>query len=480
MNAVGFEKALIGTVLTDQKSFAEVLDIRPQDLEVQQHQEIWKHIMDLAPRGTLSHRSITEAMRVTGNLDSLGGEKTRGEEYLGELETLADVTGLTEFARQVREASAKRRLERMGILLAQSARNGKTAQEIVEGHIQSVLEIKTAGYRKPLLIGSNVEEAREHIHKVRTGELPDPLAPNIAAFKALIPGYNSVDFAIFAATPGSGKSSLFRSEGHDYAEAGKRVLMFTYENTVDECQTWTVAKITGINHTKILFPKLLSEKEAEIVDKAWDKLKDYQWLIEEMHGDPLVTLAATARRELLRGPLDLIMIDGMYLMGGNSDSKYQIISDNTQGLRSLAQEFHVPIIATTQFNRGVNHKNEPDQDDLLYAGENPARIIVSIVARKITADDAAKFRENWVDNRLQLGKNMNAIIVQGYVLKHTNGKIGNTDDIKWTKYNNRFETLVYDWDKKEKKQAVKEEAKRIAKTYPTRRRFTPKPKPGGE
>jgi replicative DNA helicase len=481
MDVIGFEKALIGTVLSDQKSFAEVLDIAPQDFEIRQHQVIWKHVMDLAPRGTLSHRSIAEALRATGDLDSLGGEKTRGEEYISELEDKADLTGLKEFSQRVREASAKRRLEKMGILLTQAARNGKTSDEIIEEHVQEVLQVKTTGYRKPKLIGNSIERARERIRKARAGELPEPLAPNITALKKLIPGYNDVDFAIYAATPGSGKSSLFRSEGHDYARQGKRILMFTYENTVDECQTWTIAKITGINHTKILFPKMLSEKENELVEKAWDELKTYHWLIEEMHGDPLATLAAIARRELLKEPLDIIMIDGMYLMGGPSQSKYEIISDNTQNLRSLAQEFHVPIIATTQFNRGVMAKKEPSQEDLLYAGENPARIIVSLTKRDISRDQAAKFKENWEDGRLMIGKNMNAVVIQGHILKQTNGKIGATDDIKWVKFNNRFETLVYEWDQDERREAVRAEAEKVVNTYPSnspiRKRFNPKPKP---
>jgi replicative DNA helicase len=200
-----------------------------------------------------------------------------------------------------------------------------------------------------------------------------------------------------------------------------------------------------------------------------------------MHGDPLVTITAIVRRELLKGGLDLIMIDGMYLMGGSRDNAYQVISENSQGLRSLAQEIHVPIVATTQFNRGVKEKREPEPEDLLYAGENPARIVVAMTKKTLTPQQAALFPENLdEDGRVILGKNMKAVAVQGNVLKQTNGPIGTTDDIKWLKHLNRFETLTKDWENRQPEPRVARAAKNIRKTYPSVRAttFNPKPKPG--
>jgi replicative DNA helicase len=481
MSSTHWEKALIGTVIYDQKSWVEVMDLGAQDYASQQHKIIWPLIMDLASRDALTERTLIEALRSVNQLDSLGSETSRGEDYVHELVSLADLAGLQEFATQVREANAKRRIEQVGIRLTLEARNGKPSGEIVEEHIKEILSIKRKGRREPKPIGHDIQSQKKRIEKARKGEITEAWVSNIEAFKKIMPGLNDVDFAVYVAMTGSGKSSLLRYEALQTALRGQRVCLLTYENTIDECQSWSVSCLTGVDHLKILHPKMLSNKEAELVNEGYDQIEKLPWIIEEMHGDPLVTITAIVRRELLKGGLDLIMIDGMYLMGGNRDNAYQVISENSQGLRSLAQEIHVPIVATTQFNRGVKEKREPEPEDLLYAGENPARIVVAMTKKTLTPQQAALFPENLdEDGRVILGKNMKAVAVQGNVLKQTNGPIGTTDDIKWLKHLNRFETLTKDWENRQPEPRVARAAKNIRKTYPSVRAttFNPKPKPG--
>jgi hypothetical protein len=83
--------------------------------------------------------------------------------------------------------------------------------------------------------------------------------------------------------------------------------------------------------------------------------------------------------------------------------------------------------------------------DIMYAGEQPARIILSLKQKDMTPGEVGVFKENWEDGKVKLTKNLTAVVVNGHVIKHTNGQIGKTLDIKWNKSNQRFETLEEDW-----------------------------------
>lgn len=467
---------MLGTVIADPFCVVEVSDIGAQDFGSPGHQVIMKHIHELAARNGLSKVSLVELLKTTGEIEAIGDGETRGEEYIEKLLTKADSSGILEFAHQVREASTKRRLQDIAKRMAYEAQNGKASADIVES-IMSELMKTSIGDRSARPIYHDIAGQKQRIIDTRSGKLPDPIAPNLGALKEIIPGYFPADFAIFAAKPGSGKSSLLRSESLEYAVNGKKVLLLTNENTFEECQVWAVAQLSGVPATKIFMPKRLSEKETEKVQEAWDKLENLPWYVEELSGSMLSVLSNLARKTVMKYGIDVVMVDGAYLIGGKGNSTYEIISHNMQGLRSLAQEIHRPIIATTQFNRGVNDKKEADMDDLLYAGENPARIIVEVRRKEITPAQAGAFPENFRDGKLIIGKRMPSVVITANVIKQTNGETGPTGDIKWHKPTNRFYSLQDGWDMTPQKQEAVQTNERIMSTYPG---FKPAPKPTRE
>jgi replicative DNA helicase len=421
--SLGWEQALLGTVLADPQAMVEVADLGAQDFGSPNHQIIMKHIHELAARDGLSKVSLIELLKATGELDRLGDSDSRGEQYIVKLLLKADSSGIAEFGHQVREASAKRRLQIIAKDLAVEAQNGKASADIVDQVMSQLMKMRI-GDRSAKPISYGVAEQKQRIIDARDGKLPDPIAPYLGALKEIIPGYFPADFAIFAARPGSGKSSLLRYESLEYALGGKRVLLLTNENTFEECQVWANAQISGVAATKIFMPKRLSEKEAERVQDAWDKLENLPWYVEELSGAPLSVLSNLVRKTILQREIEIVMVDGAYLMGGRGDSTYEIISRNMQGLRTLAQEIHRPIIATTQFNRGVANKKEAEMDDLLYAGENPARIIVEIRNKELSPAQLGMFPENLKDGKLIIGKRTPAGVITANVIKQTNGEIG--------------------------------------------------------
>ena len=445
MDVTNWERVLLGTVINDQTAYYEVNDLSTQDFGSEMHSKIWQITSDLAEKEALSQRSLIEGLRDINQLGSVGIEDAQGEVYISYLSTLGDITSFGEASRLVSEASDKRRLEAIAVRLAVDARNGKSSEEIMDDHLSDLLKVRRSRRREPHLINYQKDDLKEETRAKRAGEIMPVWEFPIDAVSDMIPGLLDVDFVLLVAPTGSGKSSFMRNIAWTTAKNGKRILTFTYENTDDERKTWAVAQETGINHKHVIFPQLATKAEYETIQEAWEYLDNVPWKVIEMHGDPINTIRGIVRTEIMKGEVDLIQIDGAYLMGGKGDSAYDLISSNMQGLRSLAQELHIPIMASTQFNRGVRNKTEPEADDILYAGDKPARVILSLIQQEMTPAQAKAFPENWENGKPKLGKNLTAVVVNGHVIKQTNGEIGKTADMKWNKSCQRFETLVDDW-----------------------------------
>jgi len=436
---MSYEKALIGTVLQEPNTYLDVYHVQPDDFLSVEHRHIWRQIIQASEKDALSYRVIVEEMRNLNQLDTLEG----GEDYLKGLLLLGDTAGLKEFAYQVVESSTKRELERLGRLLALETGDSKTSKEIIEEHIRNLLLLRRDGQSDPIPVGALLPEFNERQLKIAEGKIEPYWYPPVQAIADVLHHMIDVDFQIMVAPTSRGKSSLLRYYALKTAGDGHKVLTLTLENSIDECLSWGVAYYGNINHYHVQDPRKMTNAEKGRHEEAKEKVEEIPWYIKEMGVCTINDVMNTIKRfKLQHQELKLVQVDGMYLIGGRGET-YEVIANSAQSLRSLAQELHVPIIATTQFNRGVNHKEEPDLDNLLYAGENPARQVVALMPMAITPTQASLFPENILDGRMVT--NLNAVVMQAKILKNTGGQIGMTDPIKWVKSTGRYETLVPNW-----------------------------------
>jgi len=423
-----WEKCLIGTILADPASIQEVPDLTPQDFESQQHQTLWKHIIQLSARDGLSPRGLVESLRTSGELEDIGDAEHRGEDYIKELIYFADLTALSEFAFRVRDASVKRRLIKLCAYTATEAKNGTPSDEILEEHIRNILKLRTATTRSIKPIGAVLPEFNDKFERLKNNKIFPYWRPNITAVREIIRYMEDVDFMLIVGKPGSGKSSLLRYEGLKTALQGIPVLTLTFENSAEEYLSWALAFLANVDRCHIVDPTLLMNREAERLEEAKQEIATIPWYIEEMGLCNFANLARVVRTFALQNSIKLIQVDGMYLLTGNNESKYELITENTQGLRSLAQELHVPIQATTQFSRGVHLRKEPTMSDLLYAGENAARQILAIVQEPMDPSEAILFPENIDENGKLMTSSYRAVVIQVNVLKNTGGRTGKSGD----------------------------------------------------
>lgn len=478
MNPRGWEQSLLGTVLAEPKLYAEVSILQPDDFHEPQHMDIWKVITDLSVKKTLSVRTLTESLRALGKLDELGFEDIKGENYILQILSMADPGSIEEFLFQVSDASTKRKLVVAGSKLMRSASNGRVSDDIIQGHMKDLINIDKKSDNIPKHVKHLLPEFQQKMDAMISGSDIFWIPP-LLALKNLIGYLDSSDFVILTAEPGSGKTSLMRYFAYQTAKRGEPVAIITLENSTRETISWITSEESKIPNHKINYPKKLTEEEKEIITRAQERIAAMPLYIEQMSFATFGEVAAAVRRFCLRYEPKLIIVDGIYLIQStNNDSKYENITETTQGFRSLAQEVNVPIIATTQMSRDGRRRPEPSINDLLYAGENPARQIWTIKKTEMSAWDASRFEENKdEDGRVRLTENMRVSVLKIHVLKNTNGPTGVTEDFAWNKPINTFFDLQKDWRGPTITQVANERLEKRPRQAVLHNTFNPKPKP---
>ncbi len=445
-----YEQALIGTILCDPAAYDAAADVVPGDMLSPQHRLIWSKAADLARRGGLGMQSLCIALG--DDLNSVGFGDVRGRDYIGYLMSMGDSATVDEFARQVKNASDLRRIIEISSLVMAKARSGGDAAEIIDYYTKEALAMRRQK-REPVFLGSLTGDYNNRSARIRSGEAVPFWEPPLLALKNLIKYMEDVDFALLVGSPATGKSSLLRYLGLETAMRGSWVLTLPFENSAEEYHSWAISQIARIDHYHVVDPRLQEPGEAEEIEEAAANLETYPYLIQEMGIAGINDVIAAIRRTKLKHDLGLVLIDGLYLIHSDKE-QYAAISKHTQMLRSLAQEIHVPIIATTQFNRGVKHKKEPEQEDVLFAGENPARKMWAIRRQEMSPIEAGRFPLNRdKKGKVMLSDSLRSVVVRVKVLKNTGGSGGTTEPIAWHKPWNVYETLEPNWNSSEPDEA---------------------------
>ena len=165
------------------------------------------------------------------------------------------------------------------------------------------------------------------------------------------------------------------------AMAGKRVMMFSLEMSQQQVVGKVISNLSSIPGDKFL--NGLAFEEPGFVD-ALNKLKSSSLLIDDTPGLNIHRLCQRARKQAAIGKLDLILVDYLGLIAGDTDSRYENVSRVSSGLKSLARELKTPIIALAQLNRGVEQRanKRPGLSDLRDSGSiEPDADIVQFLFR---------------------------------------------------------------------------------------------------
>jgi replicative DNA helicase len=373
-HSIEAEQAVLGGLLLDPVAWDNVADtVTEQDFYRPDHRLIFAALAALAAEGKpCDVVTVSQHLERSGNLEGAGG--------LAYLSSIARDTptaaNVRAYAEIVRERSLLRQLIRAGTDIAAAVFNndGETARALVDRAEQRVFEIAEGSFRRregalpvrQLLPGviDQIDEWHNNPDKLRG------LPTGFADFDKLTGGLRPGDLVIVAGRPSMGKTTLAINMA-EYAavhpDTRASVAIFSMEMPSEQVITRMLASIGGVPLNSLRSGRI-SDDDWVRITSATSQLSEAKIFVDEASALNPTELRARARRVKREHGLDLIVVDYLQLMQvpGTQENRATEIAEISRGLKALAKEMRVPVIALSQLNRAVElreHK-KPVMSDL--------------------------------------------------------------------------------------------------------------------
>lgn len=370
------EQSVLGSILVDRDAILRVADfLRPQDFYRQQHGDIFEAMLSLhGQREPIDLITLGDELARRDRLEAIGGAA-----YLASLmNTVPTAVHVEHYGRIVERKSVLRNLiSAAGKIAAvgyEESNDAEVAIDRAESILFEISQHRTVGGFESLatLLGQAYDRL-EYLHEHRGQILGIP--SGLSGMDLLLGGFQPSDLVILAARPSVGKTSLaLNIAQHAAVRERKKVAVFSLEMSREQLALRLLSAESGIN------PRPLQTGFVDETD--WSKIAQ---VMNDMHAAPLwiddqpgltvMELRTKARRlEAEQKGLDLVIVDYLQLMQASMPSRdgnrVQEVSEISRGLKQLARELKVPVIALSQLSRGVEQRGsaEPRLSDLRESG----------------------------------------------------------------------------------------------------------------
>lgn len=384
-DTVELEQRILGAVLASPGALDRLNDALGEgDFAHDAHRDIWRAIVELYQAGrTPTPLTVAPCL---GNEDIAGLEP---RVYLLRLAASAPMLiALEDEARTLVELSRRRRLFAIAEGIAHDARHGvgpvEDAVERAETALHALRE-RRAGDTTRTMRQAADEALRAAAAAYDRGEGLSGLPTGIRDLDRLMGGLQSTDLVIVAGRPGMGKTSLATNITCNLADAGTPVGFFSLEMSGEQLATRVIAERAGVPSSRIR-RGAISESEYADLERAGRAIADYPVIIDQAGGISIAQLAIRARRMKRQHGIGAIVVDYIQLMAGSGKrrdaNRVAEVTEITTGLKALAKDLGVPVIALSQLSREVEKRDDkrPRLSDLRESGsiEQDADVVLFV------------------------------------------------------------------------------------------------------
>ncbi|MDR3386423.1 MAG: replicative DNA helicase [Rudaea sp.] len=399
-HSIDAEQAVLGGLMLDERAWERIADkLEESDFYRKDHRLIYRAI------GELSNKNMPcDAVTLGEWFDSNGlAEMVGGSNYVIQLaNSTPSAANIVAYAEIVREKSVLRQLIDAGTEIAGDGfqPEGRSTQEILEGAEQKVFRIAESGARGRkgfVAMRTAVKEAFQILHqRYESKGSVTGLATGFTDLDEMTAGLQASDLIIVAARPSMGKTALAVNMA-EYAaiKAKKSVAIFSMEMSSSQLAFRLISSLGRINQQHLRTGDI-QEEEWPRVTAAITLLSDAKIFIDDTPALSPAELRARARRLKREHDLGLIVIDYLQLMQvpGNKENRATEISEISRGLKALAKELNIPVIALSQLNRSLEQRTDkrPVMSDLRESGaiEQDADVILFIYRDEVYDKDSPK------------------------------------------------------------------------------------------
>jgi replicative DNA helicase len=460
------EQALLGAILFDNETYNRITPLL-QDKHFYDpvHGRIFTACSQIISAGELADGvTLKERFAKDGGIKEIGGAV-----YLLKLmEAAAPLSGQAQsYAELIYDLALRRELIRVGGVITDLAENppeNHDAKDIIEEAERTLFALAESGtassgfapFSKALITSiENAAAAYESKSDV------SGLATHFDDLDRMLGGLHGSDLLILAGRPSMGKTALATNIAFNVAKArlahdraadddkpldkGGIVAFFSLEMSAEQLATRLLSDAAGIESDRIRRGKIHKNEYEKLADEAAN-LQQLPLHIDETGAISIAQLQARARRLQRTTGLDCIVIDYLQLVTSSnrkSDGRVQEVSEITQGLKALAKDLKVPVIALSQLSRQVENRDDkrPQLSDLRESGsiEQDADVVL-FVYRESYYLERAEPREG-TNEHIEWMRQMDELRNQAEVIigKQRHGPIGKVKlffDSRYTRFGN--------------------------------------------
>lgn len=413
------EASLLGSILIDGDALVRVADhLSAEDFFDPRHKRIYTAAAKLyEKRQAIDVLTLADQLKNDGDLDMVGGAS-----YLTELTNFVPTAAhIDDYADIVAQKAVRRRMiEVSQYITSLSFDESKTLKELVEEAEARLFDISGQHVKQTIVsleaILAESFERLDDLHKDKQKIRGVPTG--YKDLDNILAGLQRSDLFVIAARPSMGKTAFMLNLAHNVAIKSKEaVLIFSLEMSKEQLVDRLLAIESGVNAWNLRTGNL-SDNDFEKIGNAMGSLSEAKIFIDDSPAITVSDLRTKARRENHKNPLGLIVVDYLQLMSGgsrfNDFNRVQEVSEISRGLKVIARELNVPLVALSQLSRSVESRPDkiPQLADLRESGsiEQDADVVAFL------------FREDYYNPETER-KN----ILEVQIKKHRNGPTDNVE-----------------------------------------------------
>ena len=389
LSNIDIERGILSAILFDGENYEIVANIlKPKDFYLPFHREIFEAMERLYKKDyPIDELLIREELGKNGEID---------ENQLFEIISSSPLPAIETYSKELKDKAVKRELIHFSNVIKQEVleQTDSEAMEIVEDIQSKLFQIATESEDGDFKEITQITDlTMEYIKKQqeKEGNLTG-LDTGFTSLNNMTSGFGEGDLVIIAARPAMGKTSFVLNIALRSLDLNKGVAIFSLEMPAEQLMLRMISSKSGIA-LQSLRTGNMTDEDFSILTEIIDYFSTKKLFIDDNSIQNIHSVRAKLRKlKSLHPELSLVIIDYLQLMVGDSKERHIAVAEISRGLKMLARELRIPIIALSQLNRGLEARPDkrPMMSDLRESGaiEQDADIIMFVYR-----DDVYKLRE---------------------------------------------------------------------------------------
>lgn len=377
------ERTIIASILFDSSGFEDVMDsLQPKDFAYPAHRNIFEVCIALHKQGNPLDEDF-----VRNKVDK---KLVSDEEFLSILAT-NPIANIEAYIKELKNASLKRELHSLAnVLRNQSLSSELESEEILDAVEKKIYEISTMNAYTEFRDAKNIiESTLDRIMELKKlgNQQVTGIPTGFVQLDKYTTGFNKGDLVIIGARPSMGKTTLVLNMAQHMLNHNVGVAVFSLEMPAEQLMLRMLAALSSIPLQKLKIGDL-DDNELSELSKCANLMVQKEFFVDDGGTLTIAQLRSKLRKLKSKNPnIGIAIVDYLQLMKGTDKDRHIEISEISRGLKILARELQIPIVALSQLNRALESRDDkrPILSDLRESGsiEQDADIILFVYREEV-------------------------------------------------------------------------------------------------